>query len=102
MRYVVLTTVLATLLYAAPGETQGRGNGHHGRDQDAAYKAMQQGDILPLNVILSRVRVRNGRFIGADLDSGGAVYRLTFMGPTGDVVRLHVDARTGRPLGMSR
>ena len=100
MRYVAIIAVLATLLYAAPGDTQGRG--HHDRDQDAAYKAMQQGEILPLNVILSRVRVRNGRFIGADLDSGGTVYRLTFMGPTGDVVRLHVNARTGRPLGLSR
>jgi hypothetical protein len=100
MRYLASIAVLATLLFADPGETQGRG--HHGRDQDAAYRAMQQGDILPLNVILSRVRLRNARFIGADLDSAGAVYRLTFMGEGGNVVRLHVDARTGRALGFSR
>jgi uncharacterized membrane protein YkoI len=102
MRFLATLAVVAALFYAAPGETQGRGGGHHGRDQDAAYRAMQQGDILPLSVILSRVRVRNGRVIGADLDSGGTVYHLTFMGPTGDVVRLHVDARTGRALGISR
>ena len=102
MRTATLFAVLATLLYAAPGETQGRGRGQHGRDQDAAYHAMQQGEILPLNVILSRVRVRNGRFIGADLDPSGTVYHLTFMGAGGNVVRLHVDARTGRALGISR
>ncbi|HYJ31121.1 MAG TPA: hypothetical protein VEW25_12365 [Allosphingosinicella sp.] len=102
MRFLAALAVLATLLSAAPGDTQGRGGGHHGRDQDAAYRAMQQGDILPLNVILSRVRLRNARFIGADLDSAGAVYRLTFMGEGGNVVRLHVDARTGRALGFSR
>ena len=102
MRIAAIFAVLAALLYAVPGETQGRGRGQHGRDQDAAYHAMQQGEILPLNVILSRVRVRNGRYIGADLDPSGTVYRLTFMGRDGDVVRVHVDARTGRPLGVSR
>lgn len=101
MRLVAfLLAVLSALALAAPADTQGRGR--PGREQDAAYHARQQGDILPLPVILSRVRVREGRFIGADLDETGSVYRLTFMGRTGEVVRLHVDARTGRPLGFSR
>jgi hypothetical protein len=100
MRILVIFAALAALLSAAPGGTQGRG--HQNREQDAAYHAMQQGDILPLNVILSRVRVRNGRYIGADLDDAGSVYRLTFIDAGGNVVRLHVDARTGRPLGISR
>ena len=99
MRFVASIAFLASLLYAVPGDTQGRGR--HGREQDAAYHAMQQGDILPLNVILSRVRVRGGQYIGADLDPSGSVYRLTFMRGQ-DVIRLHVDARTGRPLGFSR
>ena len=99
MRALALLAVIATLVYAVPGDTQGRGR--HGRDQDAAYHAMQQGDILPLNVILSRVRVRGAQYIGADLDPSGSVYRLTFMRGQ-DVIRLHVDARTGRPLGFSR
>jgi hypothetical protein len=100
MRIAAIIAVLATLPFAAPGEAQQQQHGR--RDQDAAYHAMQQGDILPLNVILSRVRLRNARFIGADLDASGSVYRLTFMGAGGDVVRLHVDARTGRALGFSR
>ena len=102
MRFAALIAILASLAYAAPGATQGRGRGHGERDQDAAYRALQQGDILPLSVILSRVRVRGGRFIGADLDPSGSIYRLTFMGERGNVLRLHVDARTGRALGFSR
>lgn len=101
MRHIVSLVALAALTYAAPAATQGRGRPHQ-RDQDAAYHAMQQGEILPLNVILSRVRVRNARYIGADLDQSGTVYRLTFIAAGGNVVRLHVDARTGRPLGFTR
>jgi uncharacterized membrane protein YkoI len=100
MRFLVPLVALAALTCAAPGGTQGRGRPQ--RDQDAAFHAMQQGDILPLNVILSRVRVRNAQYIGADLDQSGTVYRLTFIAPDGNVVRIHVDARTGRPLGISR
>jgi uncharacterized membrane protein YkoI len=102
MRLIALIALLASLAYAAPGATQGRGRGPGQRDQDAAYRALQQGDILPLDVILSRVRIRNGRFIGADLDASGTVYRLTFMTLRGDVVRFHVNARTGQALGISR
>ncbi len=100
MRLAVLiaAAAAAALAQAAPADAQSRGHGR--RDQDAAYQAMQQGDILPLPVILSRVRVRNARYIGADLQRN--VYRLTFMGEDGTVVRLHVDARTGRALGFSR
>ena len=99
MRLVALiAAAAAALVQAVPADAQGRGHGR--RDQDAAYQAMSQGDILPLPVILARVRVRNARFIGADLNDN--VYRLTFMGPDGTVVRLHVDARNGRPLGFSR
>ena len=97
MRNFALLAAFAALVPLVPADAQGRGGAR--RDQDAAYHAMQQGDILPLPVILSRVRVRGAQFIGADLD--GSVYRLTFMrGP--DVIRVHVDARTGRTLGFTR
>jgi len=101
MRLLASIAILASLALSASADAQGR-RGHGGREQDAAYRAMQQGDILPLHVILSRVRVRNARYIGADLDPSGSIYRLTFMGAGGNVMRLHVDARTGRPLGFSR
>lgn len=106
MRFLVLLLFAFTvLLDYAPADAQRRGRGHdrHGyeRDQDAAFHAMRQGEILPLRVIITRVRVPGARFIGADLDPSGRVYRLSFM-RGGDVIRVHVDARTGRPLGFSR
>ena len=101
MRLAVLLAVFAALFSAAQLGAQGRGRGHD-REQDAAYHGMQQGHILPLPVILSRVRVRGARYIGADLDASGSVYRLTFMANDGTVIRLHVNARTGQPLGPAR
>jgi hypothetical protein len=101
MRHFAFLAILAACLPALPADAQNRGSmrAPHQRDQDAVYHGRQQGDILPLPVILSRVQVRGAQFIGADLD--GSVYRLTFMrGP--DVIRVHVDARTGRTLGFTR
>lgn len=102
MRLVAALLALAAIpLAIAPADAQGRGRGRE-REQDAAFHARQQGRILPLSVILSRIRIRNAEYIGADLDPSGSVYRLTFMGPGGNVVRVHVDARTGDALGVSR
>ena len=101
MRSFALFALFAALVPAVSADAQNRGNmrAPHQRDQDAVYHGRQQGDILPLPVILSRVQVRGAQFIGADLE--GSVYRLTFMrGP--DVIRVHVDARTGRTLGFTR
>jgi hypothetical protein len=99
MRLFAFLAVTAAFMLPAPADAQGRGRPHHQRDQDAVYHGRQQGDILPLPVILQRVQVRGAQFIGADLD--GTVYRLTFMrGP--DVIRVHVDGRTGRALGYTR
>jgi hypothetical protein len=98
MRLFGLLALSAALLPAVPADAQ-NARAPHQRDQDAVYHGRQQGEILPLPVILSRVQVRGAQFIGADLE--GSVYRLTFMrGP--DVIRVHVDARTGRTLGFTR
>lgn len=68
------------------------------RDSDNAYRAVRQGDILPLAVIRDRVRVPGARLIGADLIADGTRYRLRFMrGP--NVIWVDVDARTGRVVG---
>ena len=102
MRIIALFALVAALLPVGPADAQrGHGRPAHQRDQDAVYRAMQQGDILPLPVILSRVRVNGARFIGADLDSSGSVYRLTYM-QGANVIRVLVDARTGRALSISR
>jgi uncharacterized membrane protein YkoI len=100
MRIFALFALFAASIAAFPADAQRpHARAAHQRDQDAVYHGRQQGDILPLPVILSRVHVRGAQFIGADLD--GQVYRLTFMRGA-DVIRVHVDARTGRTLGYTR
>jgi hypothetical protein len=65
------------------------------REQDSAYRAMQQGQILSLPQIRARIRVPNAEFIGAEFD--GRTYRLKYMRGT-DVIWIDVDAQTGRIL----
>ena len=72
------------------------------REQDAAYKARQQGRIMSLRTIESRVmpRMRGAEYLGPELDAGSGTYRLKFM-RGGRVIWIDVDARTGRVLGRS-
>ena len=64
-------------------------------EQDAAYRATQQGRILPLPTIRARIRVPGAEFIGAEFD--GTIYRLKYMRGA-EVIWIDVDARTGRIL----
>ncbi len=66
------------------------------REQDAAYRAAQQGRILPLPLIRQRIRVPGAQFIGAEFD--GVTYRLKYMRGS-EVIWIDVDARTGRVVG---
>src|SRR3546814_4957000 len=72
------------------------------REQDAAYKARQQGRIMSLRSIVSRVmpRMRGAEYLGPELDAGSGTYRLKFM-RSGRVIWVDVDARTGQVIGRS-
>ena len=72
------------------------------REQDAAYKARQQGRIMSLRTIESRVmpRMRGAEYLGPELDAGSGTYRLKFM-RQGRVIWVDIDARTGQVLGRS-
>jgi len=65
-------------------------------EQDAAYRATQEGRILPLPTIRARIRVPGAEFIGAEFD--GRIYRLKYMRGA-EVIWIDVDARTGRIIG---
>ena len=70
-------------------------------DQDRAFRALEAGEILPLDVILRRVsEVAVGVPIEVELerDDGVWVYYLEIRGPRGRIVELEVDAATGRVL----
>lgn len=91
----VLFLLAAAALAAVPMAADARGL-QRMREQDNAYRAMQQGRILSLPEIRSRVDMRGAQFIGAEFD--GRVYRLKYMNG-GNVIWIDVDARTGRVIG---
>jgi hypothetical protein len=84
--------VAAAAMTAMPADARGL----QGREQDAAYRAAQQGRILSLPTIRARIRVPGAQFIGAEFD--GRVYRLKFMRGS-EVIWIDVEAHTGRIIG---
>lgn len=95
MRFVLLL-LAAGLAMSASADAQRRLGATRGGEQDAAYRAAQQGDILSLQEVRSRVRIPNAEFIGVEFD--GRVYRLKYMRGA-EVIWIDVDARTGRIIG---
>jgi hypothetical protein len=63
------------------------------REQDNAYRAMQQGRIRPLPEIRARINIPGAEFIGVEFD--GRIYRLKYM-RGGEVIWIDVDAQTGQ------
>lgn len=94
MRFLLPILAAGLVLAAYPVDAQ-RLRASRG-EQDAAYQATRQGEILPLSVIRQRVTVPGAQFIGVEFD--GRIYRLKFMRGS-DVIWIDVDARTGRVLG---
>ena len=93
MRALFLLAAASLALLAVPADARGL---QSMREQDAAYRAAQQGQILPLPMIRARIRIPGAQFIGAEFD--GRVYRLKFMRGT-EVIWVDVEARTGRVVG---
>jgi len=93
MRIPLALAAAGLAVSALPADARGLQNM---REQDAAYRANQQGQILSLPMIRSRVRVPGAEFIGAEFD--GRIYRLKYMRGS-EVIWIDVDARTGRVVG---
>jgi uncharacterized membrane protein YkoI len=74
-------------------------------EQDRAYAARNSGEIRPLRELRSIVdRQITGQRIGEELDErrareGVYVYRFSFIQTDGRVIRVDVDARSGRIIG---
>ena len=94
MRALILLAAAGLAVSAMPADAR---NGLQSmREQDAAYRAAQQGRILPLPTIRARIHIPGAQFIGAEFD--GRVYRLKFMRGS-EVIWVDVEASTGRVLG---
>ena len=92
----VFPLILAALIGLAAPATAQRAPATRGGEQDAAYRAMSQGQILPLPQIRARINVPGATYIGTEFD--GRIYRLKFMRGA-EVIWIDVDARTGRVVG---
>jgi uncharacterized membrane protein YkoI len=96
----LILTCLAFAL-AAPATTSFAGLG----EQDI-LREVNGGNVLPFSTLRAMVsRQIGGRLIGSELDetqarSGTYIYRMTFLQEGGSVVRVDVDARSGRILGV--
>ena len=93
MRILLAFAAAASVLAAHPADAGGL---QQVREQDRAYRATQQGQIMPLPQIRARIRVRGAQFIGAEFD--GRIYRLKFLRGN-EVIWIDVDARTGTIVG---
>ena len=93
---LLLTAALGATAMAPPADARPRD-----REQDAAFRATRQGQIMPLRTIESMVvpRMRGADYLGPEFNDGR--YRLKFM-RDGQVIWIDVDARTGQVLGHSR
>ncbi len=93
MRFLVL--LAAAGLAVAPAHAFAQRGLQRG-EQNGAYRAMQQGEALPLPEIRRRVSITvpNAQFIGVEI-IGGMTYRLKYMRGA-EVIWIDVDARTGR------
>jgi uncharacterized membrane protein YkoI len=93
-----LLLALAALVVAVPADARPRD-----REQQSAWRGMQEGRFLPLRTIEGLVvpRMRGADYLGPELDAGSGRYRLKFM-HRGEVIWVDVDARTGQVIGQSR
>lgn len=73
----------------------------HSRDHDRARAALQAGEILSLQQVLTRVQPQYpGEVLGVELEreDGRWVYELKLLQPGGRMVKLDVEAKTGEVL----
>jgi uncharacterized membrane protein YkoI len=93
-RLLALALIAAAL--CEPAGAQSR------KEQDEAYQGRRNGEIMPLREIEARIvsQMQGATYLGPELDSGSATYRLKFM-RAGQVIWIDVDARTGREIGRS-
>lgn len=71
------------------------------RDQDIARGALERGEILPLEVVLSQVRKTViGEIVGIELERklGAWVYEIKVISVKDEMIAVYVDARTAKVL----
>lgn len=93
-----MKTVIAALMVAALGLSPAA---FAGGDHDRARQAVEDGRIMPLKEILTRVEgAYPGQLIEAELEGEGGrmVYEIKMLTKDGQLMKLLYDARTGEML----
>lgn len=103
-RTLVLSLCAASVAVATPALASPKGVqlawNDRPRDQDKAWRELQQGRSMPLPMIERRVKptLPGADYLGPEIRGG--TYRLKFM-QNGRVIWVDVDAQTGRIVGRS-
>ncbi|WP_422633464.1 hypothetical protein [Sphingobium sp.] len=94
---VLLGTALA-LSIAMPAQAAGRRD-----EQDAARRAMLDGQVMPFAMIKRRVdaQMNGASYVGSEFDPSSNRYRLKYV-QNGKVVWVDADGRTGDIIGWAR
>lgn len=75
------------------------------RDYEFAHQALQQGKILSLRTVLDRVTAEHAGEpvkIEFDRDDGVYLYEIELIEPSGNLLKLEVDAITGALIKLKR
>ncbi|HCY63722.1 MAG TPA: hypothetical protein DHV59_13030 [Oxalobacteraceae bacterium] len=98
-RHYFLALALALTAAAAPVSRAGD------QDHDRARQAVEAGEVLPLRTVLAQVeREYPGQVMEVELERehGLWVYEIKVLRPGGELLKLEVDARSGRTLEGKR
>jgi hypothetical protein len=95
---LALAVVAFAGLSAAPSQALGRRD-----EQDAARRAMLEGQVMPFSIIKRRVEAEmdDATYLGSEFNPASNRYRLKYV-KDGKVVWVDVDGRTGDIIGWAR
>lgn len=95
-----LLAVMAALSFAGASPVDA---GSRRDEQDAARRAMLDGQVMPFAIIKRRVESEMGHatYLGSEFNSNSNRYRLKYV-QDGKVVWVDVDGRTGNIIGWAR
>jgi len=74
-------------------------------DHDKAKRLMDEGNILPLKIILQKAReIHHGKIIEVELENkkDKKIYEVELLTPEGSVIELKFNARTGEHLSTEK
>lgn len=98
LSFLLAGALAATAIAASPAQAGGRRD-----EQDAARRAMLDGQVIPFGMIKRRVDASMGgaTYVGSEFNPASNRYRLKYV-KDGKVMWVDADGRTGDIIGMTR